>query len=272
MRMTLWYLAQPGGTPLGPLGTDAVVRQVQEGSISRDSLVWAEGMERWLALGSVDEISRALQAESTIRVNEVNAVASAPSDGLSFADEEADVATAVAAPAAPALDPPRAYTESWAWGPEVRSGPEPIAPPRATGPTGTALYPEGLLPPEPPGREALPTRFEPLEATPPPASRAAAYAALPRSDDPSDDDELPPPYPPGFPGPDAAPNAGARVTAPLAATGDGADPPATPRSRLAPRLAIALVFAAGLALGIFGARKFVLMRQGALEEAHLPSR
>ena len=195
---------------------------------------------------------------------------------------------------------PNAYSESWAWqaanapasaydlpdsvtkvvNPPV--GPAAHAPVQVQRTLPAAGVPATVVPGysgSPPHAEPAPTRIgalshplpragtqalpEPVPAAPvaPAASVAAAYPAQ-VSPLPAQDDMLPPPYPPGFPGPDARPPLPPAPAAPVEQ-----DPVELPMSKstAGTRLAVAVVFILGLALGIFGARRVVMMRQSAQE-------
>lgn len=50
----VWYLEN--GTPTGPVSYDAVEDLIADGTITRDSLVWMEGMREWTAANDVVEV------------------------------------------------------------------------------------------------------------------------------------------------------------------------------------------------------------------------
>jgi hypothetical protein len=55
-----WFLARPGGSPIGPLRAEALLRRIRGGTLSPDELVWKEGMEDWTTIGNVPELALAI--------------------------------------------------------------------------------------------------------------------------------------------------------------------------------------------------------------------
>src|SRR5215467_4079662 len=55
--MSKWFLARAGGLPVGPVGTDAVLRRIRGGTLSPDTLAWAEGMENWVPVVNLSEFT-----------------------------------------------------------------------------------------------------------------------------------------------------------------------------------------------------------------------
>jgi hypothetical protein len=341
-----WYLARPGGAAVGPLRTDVLVRRIREGTVSREALVWCQGMPKWLPLATVKEVADAVREES-------NAPAAAPkpqgghdrapaTTRLPFQEDDADEKTELAIPAqmpipddapgdvSPAArrpgyvtglegaSPPSSgptivnpvkgqpgatvailpggggpsgqYTESWAWQAANASPGSYELPDSATkivNPKGAAVFktlPAAGVPssaisalavsaaPAPArGRQALPAQAdqEPMPTRigapiPHEASGSLAADSPAAALEVTADDELPPPYPPGFPGPEAKP--------PEPVLAQQAEPVELPmaKSNTLTRLAVAVVFILGLALGIFGARRVVMMRQAPDDKAADP--
>lgn len=51
------YFAAIGGQQVGPLGMDALRQRAAQGEVSRETLVWAQGMANWTAAGQVPELA-----------------------------------------------------------------------------------------------------------------------------------------------------------------------------------------------------------------------
>jgi GYF domain 2 len=148
-----WYLARPGGAAVGPLRTDVLVHRIRSGTISREALVWCQGMPKWLPLASVTELADAVRTDPGPRVGAVEpaglrrdprqeARRDPPVERAPFQEDDADEKTELAIPGSfpevpssaeptvlrPAPTPqeqktlaiipgvaPNAYSESWAW-------------------------------------------------------------------------------------------------------------------------------------------------------------
>lgn len=52
------YHVAVGGQQAGPYDTNSLKQQIQNGQVTRDTLVWAEGMAGWTKAGDVPELSR----------------------------------------------------------------------------------------------------------------------------------------------------------------------------------------------------------------------
>jgi len=52
------YFAAPGGQQAGPFGMDALRQQVTSGAITKETLVWTEGMAEWKPAGEVDAVAK----------------------------------------------------------------------------------------------------------------------------------------------------------------------------------------------------------------------
>jgi membrane protease subunit (stomatin/prohibitin family) len=52
------YFAAIGGQQAGPFDLAGLKQQVEAGSVTRETLVWSEGMADWVAAGSVDAVSK----------------------------------------------------------------------------------------------------------------------------------------------------------------------------------------------------------------------
>jgi hypothetical protein len=299
-----WYLARPGGAAVGPVGTDVLVRRIREGTVSREALVWRQGMPKWLPLGAVKELGDAVRSEARPASAQRDERAPATTR-LPFKEDDADEKTELAismGPGAPSSGPtvirpaaghaarvdppganptvhgpfadpsPRVYGGNYDLPDSVTKivdpgrGGQHMAPtlpaagvpsPAGQGAAGYAV-PAGIAN-APASREAMPTRLEPLNQ--PEAAARIGTASPPASPLPGGkDEEVPPPYPPGFPGPEAQP---------IATTPPTVDDPVSlpmASSNVGIRIAVAVVFIVGLAIGIFGARRVVLMRQAAQED------
>jgi GYF domain 2 len=323
-----WYLARPGGAAVGPLRTDVLVRRIREGTVSREALVWCQGMEKWLPLATVKEVADAVlredaQVDSTTNPKPIVAPA-APQKGraaqksredkppatarMPFQEEDADEKTELAISQVPppssgptvvvpaagrsaqstlAIMPGGSNASGEPWrGPKVSVGsyelPDSVTkivdPRGAQAAPAFATLPAAGIPVNvvlaasagastPAGREPMPTRIATMDPPQPSAPAAGGYPAMP-STPAAGDDELPPPYPAGFPGPGTKPPAPGPAGTSGAASATQDEPVELPiaKSNLTTRLAVALVFILGLALGIFGARRVVMMRQAAQEE------
>jgi hypothetical protein len=311
-----WYLARPGGAAVGPLRTDILVRRIREGTVSREALVWCQGMAKWLPLSTVKEVADAVR-EGSLEATTNPGPAPAPTaqairaatkpredrapatTRMPFGDEDSEEKTELAmsgvvpgsAGSPPSSGPTIALArpannstlailpgsslsgEPWP-GAKVSPGtydlPDSvtkIVDPRggqllATLPAAGISSDVVLAAAQPPiVREPLPTRIGAMNA---PEASAARVGGQPVTS-PSDaarDDERPPPYPQGFPGPETKPLLPGGASAALD------EPVELPiaKSNVTTRLAVALVFILGLALGIFGARRVVMMRQAAQDE------
>jgi hypothetical protein len=51
-----WHVVE-GGKAAGPYGLDMLRRRIAAGSLTRDSLVWREGMAEWARAGEVEALS-----------------------------------------------------------------------------------------------------------------------------------------------------------------------------------------------------------------------
>jgi hypothetical protein len=337
-----WYLARPGGAAVGPLRTDVLVHRIRAGTVSREALVWCQGMEKWLPLATVKELADAVrddpgpplprqQGPRASRAGREGGTASAP-ERAAFEEDDADEKTELAIPGsfpevpssseptvlrpAPVAQnatlailpggPQKGYSESWAWqaanapaapgaGYEMpdtatkvvnpmprldRAGPLQVQKtlPAAGVPANiipglgnsrtVPLPPQASGPIVPVAGDPHPTRIAALNS--PGGWGAAPTQQEAQTSDAAPDDGMPPPYPPGFPGPEARP-AFPTAPAPAATATPGSnseqDPVELPMAKTtaATRLAVAVVFILGLALGIFGARRVVMMRQAAQE-------
>ena len=54
-----WFLAY-GGTAHGPIAESALAAEAQAGHLTRDTLVWREGLSGWVRAGHVPEVAFAL--------------------------------------------------------------------------------------------------------------------------------------------------------------------------------------------------------------------
>lgn len=54
---TVWHIAQ-NGVPSGPYGRAHLGRLVQDGTLTRETLVWSPGLEGWRAAGEVDALAQ----------------------------------------------------------------------------------------------------------------------------------------------------------------------------------------------------------------------
>jgi hypothetical protein len=52
------YFAAVGGKQAGPFGIDALKEQIQDGQVTKETLVWAEGMAEWAPAGNVEAVSK----------------------------------------------------------------------------------------------------------------------------------------------------------------------------------------------------------------------
>ncbi len=52
------YFAAVDGKQAGPFDTDELKRQIEAGSVTRETLVWSEGMAEWTAAGEVDAVAK----------------------------------------------------------------------------------------------------------------------------------------------------------------------------------------------------------------------
>jgi hypothetical protein len=52
------YHVAVGGKQAGPFGVDALEQQIQSGAVTKDTLVWTEGMAEWTAAGKVDAVAK----------------------------------------------------------------------------------------------------------------------------------------------------------------------------------------------------------------------
>ena len=43
---------------MGPFDSAALKGQIEDGSVTRETLVWSEGMAEWTAAGDVDAVSK----------------------------------------------------------------------------------------------------------------------------------------------------------------------------------------------------------------------
>jgi hypothetical protein len=48
-----WYASLAGGATVGPMSADAILRGLEQGQFTTDSLVWRDGWSQWQPLGSV---------------------------------------------------------------------------------------------------------------------------------------------------------------------------------------------------------------------------
>ena len=53
----VWHIAK-GGEVTGPFSKAAMGRMVTEGTLARDSMVWTQGQDGWLAAGEVMELAQ----------------------------------------------------------------------------------------------------------------------------------------------------------------------------------------------------------------------
>jgi membrane protease subunit (stomatin/prohibitin family) len=52
------YHVAVDGKQTGPFGTDALKQQIQSGAVTKDTLIWSEGMAEWTAAGKVDAVAK----------------------------------------------------------------------------------------------------------------------------------------------------------------------------------------------------------------------
>jgi membrane protease subunit (stomatin/prohibitin family) len=52
------FFAAVGGQQAGPFGMDALRQQVQSGTVTKETLVWAEGMAEWTPAGQVEAVAK----------------------------------------------------------------------------------------------------------------------------------------------------------------------------------------------------------------------
>ena len=52
------YFAAIDGQQAGPFDTAALKQQIEGGSVTRDTLVWTEGMANWATAGEVDAVAK----------------------------------------------------------------------------------------------------------------------------------------------------------------------------------------------------------------------
>ncbi len=81
--MAKWYLARAGGSPIGPLRPDALVRRIRGGTLSPETLVWSDGMREWVPVAKVPEFAREFSPEDVDIVTR-----RAPSPLAAAAEEE----------------------------------------------------------------------------------------------------------------------------------------------------------------------------------------
>ena len=51
------YFTAVGGQQSGPFTMDSLAGQVNTGQLTRDTLVWTQGMDQWTAAGQVSELT-----------------------------------------------------------------------------------------------------------------------------------------------------------------------------------------------------------------------
>jgi hypothetical protein len=54
---TVWHIADKGQTT-GPFSTAAMGRMANDGSLTRDSMVWTAGQDGWMRAGDVTPLAR----------------------------------------------------------------------------------------------------------------------------------------------------------------------------------------------------------------------
>jgi membrane protease subunit (stomatin/prohibitin family) len=52
------YYAAVGGQQTGPFGADALKEQIRSGQVTKETLVWAEGMAEWVPAGEVGPVAK----------------------------------------------------------------------------------------------------------------------------------------------------------------------------------------------------------------------
>jgi hypothetical protein len=52
------YYVAVDGKQTGPFAADALKQQIQSGAVTKDTLVWTEGMAEWTAAGKVDAVAK----------------------------------------------------------------------------------------------------------------------------------------------------------------------------------------------------------------------
>jgi hypothetical protein len=229
-----WFLARAGGSPIGPVRTDALLRRIRGGTLAPETLVWAEGMRQWMAISRVPQLAAEL-----MRDVEDTSPSGVPEVDVAEGDSPPKMEDVIV----PKSDSPRSPKPKV----DVPSDRPKTASAAKASPT-TPLHPG----------DEVPTWVDP-----PSSPRKAPFKRV-------DTPPAPPPYPPQFlrpPDPLPTPfpvRQTARTPAQASASGK--------QARQRTYTTVGVVFVVGLVVGMFGIRELIAVRRGTAESRYAEER